>query len=326
MDMFLELCCASDSELAAAVVEHSVAIRDTSFGDLQLTSTRPALHCLLRICKAHDVVVDIWVSIPCTAGTPFRRINEKLGAETGDPAMIYKLVVAAIGLCRHAVRIGGGFSWEWRNGGELWKLVVVRNLFARCGSSSCLVSTAAVGQQFVDREGSVFYVKMVEMIKKVTRAAHVHVFHHQLRATKDNAHGNGFNTSVQPYAMAVHSDSSRHAAEEAFLRLARNAVDAKLCKGRFVYIDAWHNITTDPIENSHLAVCYETTLVSPDDYLASDLFMPGAKLMQYGHLTVLRTPRREWKFLRLFGRLSLNSLCNSVKESFVYSPVESPME
>ena len=157
--VFLELRCASDSELAAAVVEHSVAIRVTSFEDLQLVSTRPALHRLLRICRAYDVVVDIWVSIPCTAGTPFRRINEKLGAETGDLAMTYKLVVAAVGLCRHAVRIGDGFSWKWSNGNELWKLVVVRNLFARCGSFSCLVSTAAVRQQFVDREGGMFCVK-----------------------------------------------------------------------------------------------------------------------------------------------------------------------
>ena len=114
---------------------------------------------------------------------------------------------------------------------------------------------------------------MVEIFKKVTGAAHVHVFHHQLRATKDNADGNGFNTSVQPYAMPVHCDSSRHAA---------NAVDAKFCKGRFVYINAWRNITTDPVENNHLAVCDETSLVAPDDYLASDLFMPGARLMQYG--------------------------------------------
>ena len=136
-----------------------MAIRVTSFEDLRLVSTRRALHRLLRICKAYDVVVDIWVSIPCTAGTPFRRINEKLGAETGDLAMTYKLVVAAVGLCRHAVRIGGGSCWEWSNGSGLWDLVVVRNLFARCGSSSCLVSTAAVGHQFVDRVGSVFCVK-----------------------------------------------------------------------------------------------------------------------------------------------------------------------
>ena len=136
-----------------------MAIRVTSCEDLQLSSTRRALHRLLRICKAYEVVVDILVSIPCTAGTPFRRINEKRGAETGDLAMTDKLIVAAVGLCRHAVQIGGGFSWVWSNGNELWDLVAVRNLFAMCGSSSCLVSTAAVGQQLVDRDGGVFYVK-----------------------------------------------------------------------------------------------------------------------------------------------------------------------
>ena len=124
--------------------------------------------------------------------------------------------------------------------------------------------------------------RMVEMFKKVTGAAHIHVFHHHLRDATDNADGNGFNTSVQPYAMAVHSDSSRHTAEEAFLRCAGNEVDAKFCKRRFVYINAWRNITTDPIENNHLAACDEISLVSLDDYLASDLFRSGARLMQYG--------------------------------------------
>ena len=99
--MFLELCCASDSELVALVVEHSVAIRVMSFEDVQVASRRPSLHRLLRICKVYDVVVDIWVSIPCTVGTHFGWIN-----------YTYKLVVAAIGLCRHVVRICGGFCWE----------------------------------------------------------------------------------------------------------------------------------------------------------------------------------------------------------------------
>ena len=127
-----------------------------------------------------------------------------------------------------------------------------------------------------------FNVKMLEMFKKVTGAAHMHVFHHQLRAVEDNADGNGFNSSVQPHAVTVHSDSSWHAAKDAFLRSAGNAVDAKFCTGRFVYINAWRNITTDPIENNHLAVCDETSMVSPDDNLPSDLIMPGARLMQYG--------------------------------------------
>ena len=94
----------------ALVAEHSVVIRVTSFEDVQLTSRRFALHRLLMICKAYEayeVVANIWVWIPCIAGTTFRRINEKLGAETGDLAMACKLEVAAIGLCRHAVRIAG---------------------------------------------------------------------------------------------------------------------------------------------------------------------------------------------------------------------------
>ena len=56
--------------------------------------------------------------------------NEKLCAETGDLAMTHDLV---------DVTIGDRFSWEWSNRSELWDLVAVRNLFARCCSSSCLV-------------------------------------------------------------------------------------------------------------------------------------------------------------------------------------------
>ena len=40
--------------------------------------------------------------------------------------------------------------------------------------------------------------------------------------------------------------------------------------------------STDRIENNHLAVCDATSLVAPDDYLASDLFVPGGfRLRQY---------------------------------------------
>ena len=100
------------------------------------------------------------------------------------------------------------------------------------GTYDILYLPIAVGQQFVDSEGGMFCDKMVEKFKKVTGAAHIHVFHHRLCVAKDNADGNGFNTSVQPYAMAIHSDLSRHAAEEAFLWFAGNAVYAKLCKGK----------------------------------------------------------------------------------------------
>ena len=98
---------------------------------------------------------------------------------------------------------------------------------------------------------------------------------------------------MQQYVVAVHSNSSRYAAEEVFLRFAGNAVDAKFCKRRFMYINAWRNITTDPIENNHSAVYGETSLVSLDDYLASDLFLPGARSMQYG-LSDHNVAKRRW--------------------------------
>eukprot|EP00974_Lingulodinium_polyedra_P034700 3335426-Lingulodinium_polyedra.AAC.1 len=56
------------------------------------------------------------------------------------------LVDAAGALCRHAVRIGGGFSWEWSAGNELWNLEAVQLLFRKCETITRKVSTAAVGQ------------------------------------------------------------------------------------------------------------------------------------------------------------------------------------
>ena len=77
------------------------------------------------------------------------------------------LVVAVVGLCRHAVEIGDGFSCKLSNGNELWSLLVVRNHVAKYGIPFCWDSTAAVGQQLVDREGGVSYVKLTELFEKV---------------------------------------------------------------------------------------------------------------------------------------------------------------
>ena len=89
----------------------------TSSEDLQLASTRCALHRLLRICKAYDVFVDMWVSIPCTAGTLFMRMNEKRGAETGDLAMTLQ-----VGSCgRWFVPTRCADWWRIKLGVEQWQ-------------------------------------------------------------------------------------------------------------------------------------------------------------------------------------------------------------
>lgn len=125
-----------------------------------------------------------------------------------------------------------------------------------------------------------YYTEMAELFKKATGASYVHVFHHQVRARENNADGNGFNTTIQPYAYGVHSDSSAHHAEETFRAFA-DQVDKKYLKGRFMYINAWRNISDKPIENNSLAVCDESSLVKPDDYIGSDLYLQGYRMMQY---------------------------------------------
>ena len=78
-------------------VKHSVAIRVISSSeDLQFVSTRRVLHCPLKICNLCHVVVDIWVSIPCTACAHFRLKIEKLCAEIGDFVLTYKFREAAV--------------------------------------------------------------------------------------------------------------------------------------------------------------------------------------------------------------------------------------
>ena len=153
----------------------------------------------------------------------------------------------------------------------------VRNLFAWCGSFSCLVSKA------VDSEGSVFCVTMVKTFGRVAGAARVHVFHHSKLVAIDNADGNGFNASVQPpCAIAIHGDSSQRVAEEASLQLAGNAAVGKFRKKLYVYNDAWRNISMDPIENNYLAVSDETYLESPGDHLDSGMIMPRVRLLLHG--------------------------------------------
>ena len=54
------------------------------------------------------------------------------------------------------------------NGNELWSLLVIKNHVAKYGIPFCWDSTAAVGQQLVDRKGGVSYVELTELFKKVT--------------------------------------------------------------------------------------------------------------------------------------------------------------
>ena len=53
-------------------------------------------------------------------------------------------------------------------------------------------------------------------------------------------------------------------------------------------------ISDTPIGNNHLAVCDETSLASPDDYIPTDLFMgSGNQILQYRYLLTIHCQQRQ---------------------------------
>lgn len=76
------------------------------------------------------------------------------------------------------------------------------------------------------------------------------------------------------YAAGIHSDSCTNSANVLFKKLVGH-LDPKFRKGRFLYVNAWRNISDSPIEDNHLAMLDERTTVKPDDYLVADLYQQG---------------------------------------------------
>ena len=107
------------------------------------------IHALIRCASKMNVVIHVWVSIPCTAGCRWRRINDAKGIVTGDPELTRALIDAAKPVCIHAAKVGGIVSWEWPSTTELWEETPdVEAMLVKLGAVPCLVSTAAVGMYF----------------------------------------------------------------------------------------------------------------------------------------------------------------------------------
>ena len=129
--VFIELGCEDDSELSAAVREKCFAVRITQQYDLTQRGTKGAIHGIIQLCHLYGIELHVWVSIPCTAGCPWKHINDKLGRPTGDEKLTESLIRVAVPICDHAAKIGGPFSWDWPKGNLLWKDERVLALVAR---------------------------------------------------------------------------------------------------------------------------------------------------------------------------------------------------
>lgn len=130
---------------------------------------------------------------------------------------------------------------------------------------------------------TVYYREMEELLRHHLGATKVVVYMHVVR-NEAKAGGESPSGSVRGYSHGVHVDYAPSWAEQTFAEaidgLRKNAPFTeddddhwmRYTTGRFVVINAWRNISEKPVEQNPLAVCDETSLVKPDDYLPGDFF------------------------------------------------------
>jgi hypothetical protein len=136
-------------------------------------------------------------------------------------------------------------------------------------------TTALSPEDFYDNPGGkierVYYGEMEELLQRKMGAEKVVIFNHQVR--NEVKSGSGFGG----YARGIHVDYAPSWAEQRFRDILNEKITSeeeriKFSKGRFVVLNTWRNISNQPIQQDTLAVCDETSVVKPDDYILSDFY------------------------------------------------------
>jgi len=130
-----------------------------------------------------------------------------------------------------------------------------------------------------------YYSKMEDLIKEATGAEHVYIFNHMVRNASKGL----------PYSVRVHSDTCALHARDLFLDFAKD-LEPRFSRGRFLYISTWQNISKEPIENDHLAMCDSLSVCSPDDYVTCDYYNKDRPPIQHYRLEVTNWRRHKWYF------------------------------
>lgn len=112
-------------------------------------------------------------------------------------------------------------------------------------------------------------------------------FHHQVRNEKQVGQD-----GVEGYAGGgPHTDSSPVSADQ----LALSTIDDPDNYERYLYLNLWRNIADEPIQNDHLAMVDERTVVKPDDYIVADLYGNGYTTVQY-RLNARHAAQHKWYY------------------------------
>ena len=155
-----ELCCEEDSVLSMNVIGRSLTVRVTEALNLADSRTVRDLNAILRVAEHMNIDVHIWISIPCTAGCTWQRVNRARGFRTGDINFTKELIRVALAFATYVIKIEGKVYWEWPETNDLWRLVDVQRFIDKWELKPVLIASSAVGMMFhVPRHNKEVYVK-----------------------------------------------------------------------------------------------------------------------------------------------------------------------
>ena len=117
----LELCCEEDSVLSMNVVGRSLTVRVTEALNLADSHTVRVLNAIVRVAEHMNIDVHIWISIPCTAGCTWQRVNRARGFRTGDINFTKELIRVGLAVATNVIKIEGKVYWEWPETNDLWQ-------------------------------------------------------------------------------------------------------------------------------------------------------------------------------------------------------------
>ena len=119
-------------------------IRITDETDLTRIDTVKFLKDIVKKATQKNLQTMVWVSIPCTAGCPWRHMNAAKGVETGDAQLTQQLIASAIKICEYAKARGADVTWEWPLRSDLWGDTNVHEMVNTLGGKFVKVATSAV--------------------------------------------------------------------------------------------------------------------------------------------------------------------------------------
>ena len=128
---------------------------------------------------------------------------------------------------------------------------------------------------------SKYYKEMKKYATEVLGADYADVLHHQLRNSKiaEESNKNPAHGKFANYATAgIHTDASPSSADDLYYYMYKDKpeIASDDSNKRYLYFNIWRSIDSEnPIKNHHLAVCDQTSVVSPEDFMFRDLWMRG---------------------------------------------------